>query len=203
MPQPEITIARTVEPITLAEARRQVRLEADETADDARLELLIAAARAHIETRMRRRLIRAEQVEYPYVWDAASRYRANCFPLPYGPVQAVLAVYIHDSDDNQTLVPSSVYRLDTTTKPALLYLADGQTWPVANWRKRNPIQIEYLAGYAESPNNLPEDLRLAMLMLVSRWYDANSDQVLSVGATKLTIDDGLDALTLKYAEGLA
>jgi uncharacterized phiE125 gp8 family phage protein len=145
--------------VSVDEVKAQSRVELD--AEDLLIERLIAAA--------------TQQIDGPYgigvcmqtqTWELAR----DCFPLffklPLYPVQSVDSItYIDQAGAEQTL-DSSVYRVDTHSNPARITLEWNQTWPTARLIS-NSVKVTFTAGY----NNVPADLKHALILLVAHWYE--------------------------------
>lgn len=155
-----------VEPLSLAEARAQCKIDAGDATDDTLLNDYISAARGHVERITRRSLI-------TQTWTATFEGfpRGRCpFRLPYGPVQAITSVNYYDDQNVSTLLASSLYQIDKTPQIARLHPAVDEDWP--NWQARpDAVTIVYTAGYGAAGSDVPAPFRQAMKMLISYWYD--------------------------------
>ena len=148
-----------VEPVSLDEAKAHLRLTG--TDDDTWLAAMIAAARIHVETATRRSLI-----------DQTWRLCLDAWPpgdllvLPVGPVRAVTEITVYDAEGTPSLLPPSAWTLDVAD--ARLHLGNGGPRP---GRVFNGLEIDMIAGYGPSSLSVPQPLRLAVMMLVARWYE--------------------------------
>lgn len=154
-----------VEPITLDEAKDQCyipRSDTDTTVESL-LNGMITAARKMGENRTWRTLI-----------DSTYEYRLDEFPdgnlvLPKPPAISVTSVEYIDSGGTTQAVASSDYRVDTDSEPARIEPVN--EWPVAGDRV-NAVTITYKAGYGDdSGSSVPEDIKIALRMLIKYWYD--------------------------------
>lgn len=148
------------EPITLAEAK--LWLKVDDTADDTLITDLIMAAREHVEGQTNRRLITQTLKVYYPGW-------CSDFALPVGPVSAVSHVKLYDTENTATTVDSTDYALDGDSNPPYIRRAYGITWPDTTLRTLNPIEIQFIAGYADA-DAVPVRLKTALLALIATWY---------------------------------
>lgn len=90
-------------------------------------------------------------------------------PLHPNPVSDVTAVAYTDSGGNaQTLTETTDWVADVIQKPGLIYPAYNKSWPTTRGF-RNDVTITFTAGYGVS-SAVPKPIRLAILMLVSHWY---------------------------------
>lgn len=175
-------VAPDDEPITLAEARLHLRVDAygspPESDDDDWIEGTgIPAAREYCERELGRALAprTMELVSNAFPGVAVDRSVGACFVLPFGPVQSVTSVIYTDTDGvDQTIDPAN-YALDDYGSPSRLVLAYGATWPSAR-SSRNSVRVRYVTGYApaiESPllPVLPRQARAAMLLMLGHLYE--------------------------------
>lgn len=160
----------TTEPFTLAEAKRQLNIEHDD--DDILITRLISVVRQHIENETSRSIVRQEHRLYIDEFEEVF--------LPFGPVKSISQVQYIDSNGATQTLASSVYALDS--KEDRLMLSYDQSWPDTR-AQRSAIWIDYWAGYfndSTSPvsilEDVPDDLRHAMLMLLSDLYMSRESQ---------------------------
>ena len=153
-----------VEPVSVSEARRHLRVEADD--EDAYLADLLVAARVHVEQAAGRQLV-------TQVW---RRYAAGTAPVPLlvGPVQRVEAVTVYDADGHAAALEPG----DWTLWDECLALAPGTS-------AANGVEIDVVAGYGDAPADVPPALRRAILLLVAHGYEfrgavAPDDQPVSI-----------------------
>jgi uncharacterized phiE125 gp8 family phage protein len=151
-----------LEPLTLAEAKRWLRVDHPE--DDALIGALIKGARERVEARIGRALIsqgwRVTLDRWPV--DGAVQ-------LPIGPALAVTAVRVVDQAGVfQPLAPAS-WRLDARLEPPMLFVPS----PLhpAPARPRGGIEIDVTAGYGPAPADLPEALRQAIRLILGHAFE--------------------------------
>jgi uncharacterized phiE125 gp8 family phage protein len=60
---------------------------------------------------------------------------------------------------------------DNTVDPAEISLAAGKTWPSSLEDEVNVIEAQAVCGYGDSPDDIPEDIRVAILMKVASMYE--------------------------------
>lgn len=144
-------------PVTIADARRQVKLEADDDSRDAELNGFIADAAAWVESYTGLILV-ARDV------DNVARVPPNFLELKGWPIKA-------DATVTATVdgMPLTGARLDVSRRPARLLPAIGTTWPMS--RTDQILMITVRAGY-EPGDVVPGNIRRAMLVLIGA-YDAD------------------------------
>lgn len=184
-----VTVAATVEPISLADAKLHLRIETADTWQDDQIDLLIAAARAKLET----------DLGYP-VMRQTLRTELDSFPLQPVLCPAVWLgggagaavdsiVYIDSAGASQTLDPAG-YVVDAVSAPAMVLPAPNTIWP-AVLRQPGAVKITWTAGWT-SAAAVPADLVHAMKLLIGHWFE-NREAVV-VGTISSAVQLGWDAL---------
>ncbi|HEY1118192.1 MAG TPA: head-tail connector protein [Acidimicrobiales bacterium] len=176
-----------VEPITPDEVKAHARILTD--AEDALIAKLIPAARRRAESRCNRSF--AVQT-YELTLDGFPSWRRP-LELPRPPLVAVESVaYLATDGTLETLDPSACRVVPGT--PGLVAPAAGASWP-ATLETPGAVKVRYSAGW--SAEELPEDARLALLMLVAHWYDRREPIVVGTIVAELPMGvadllDGVD-----------
>jgi len=166
-----------IEPVDLALAKVQCRIEPDVVDEDGVLSAYIAAARAWVEAYTGRGLM--TQTWQVSLYDFPSRVW-----LPYAaPLASVVAVRYYDTANTLQTLSSSVYTTAAFSEPACLTLVDGQTWPSVYVRD-DAVQIEYTVGVSDVAN-VPPALVQAVQMLVGHWYVNREDVVTGTISTQI------------------
>jgi uncharacterized phiE125 gp8 family phage protein len=148
------------EPVTLAEAKRQCNVIADD--EDTQFDHWIQAARELTESAANRSLMLQ-------TW----RLRIHDWPLerlelPRPPLIAVSSVEYYDSAGVEQTLPATYYAVDSDREPGVLWRDEDAIWP-ATGGQPNAISIVYTAGYA-SAAAVPARAKQAILLLVAHWY---------------------------------
>jgi uncharacterized phiE125 gp8 family phage protein len=188
----------SAEPLTLAEARLQCRVDAFDTStsppshpDDALIETLITAARESVEN-----------FTNVILTDAVYEYRTGrpieFVLLPRGPVDAVQWVkYLDDNEQLQTLA-DTVYYLDDNPWQAAIGLKKGQAWP-SIYSRDDAFRVQFSGGFS-SPNLVPSALVLAMKLMIGHWYRNREDT--STGEKLAEIPMGARVLMMPHRRGM-
>lgn len=139
----------SVEPLTLAEAKAQVRVT--NSAEDALIERYIKAARMHAEASLERTLI---TTQWRLILDAFP----DAIRLPNPKIQSVESIMFADTNGaTQTLDPLD-YVVDTTSEPGWIVPAVGKAWPETLFSV-NTVEVLYTAGYGDAATDVPEPIR--------------------------------------------
>jgi uncharacterized phiE125 gp8 family phage protein len=155
--------APAVEPVTLAEAKTQCRV--DTADDDAYISTLIATARLYVEDVLDVSLITT-------VWET----RYDCFPLweiilPRPPMQnAAVTVTYRDEGGTVRTLSSVEYQVDHYVTPGRIYPKFEGVWPAVRGDE-NSVVVRWSAGYGASGSSVPSVIKHAILLLVSHWYE--------------------------------
>lgn len=176
----------SVEPVTLAEAKAHLRIAGDD--DDEYLAAQITAARIQVETTTRRLLVDQVWRIYRDDWPANGR-----IDLPLTPVADVVEVVLYDESGTPSVLPPARWRLDTAATPARLALIG--TPPVSP-RLFNGLEIDVRCGFGPSGLSVPQPLRLAIVMLVARWYENREGY--GLGIVPSSVADAFEALVAPH-----
>jgi len=154
------TVDPAVEPVSLNEIKRHLRIAHD--SEDDFLSGLIRAAREDVERTTGVAMINQS-------WRLAfDRWPDNsCVPLMRYPVRAVLSVTMFGDRGEASVLGPADYQLDTLSRPARLYL-ERRPGPL---RAMNGIEIDFSAGFGEAGTDVPDLLKRAVTLLVAHWHE--------------------------------
>lgn len=191
---PQIVTAPARYPVSTAEVRDQLGIDARDF--DAFHGGLIAAATAAVETYLNRALITRTYVANLDRWPhhgAGHRHPAyanpvaglwRCGPrwieLPRAPLQAVGFVKTYDDADVATTWADTDYYVDTRSTVGRIVLRAGASWP-APTRVANGIEIQWTAGMGDNPADVPEDIRLGILIVIASLNEQRGDELTPKG----------------------
>ena len=131
------------------------------TTGDPLLNMLIAAARQHAETVLKRYLITQTIDLYLDCFEE--------FEIKLPPIQSVSAItYVDTNGDTQTLAADQ-YLVDAVSTPARITPAYGVTWPSVRYQN-NAVKIRFIAGYGTA-SAVPQCIKNWMLMRIKQLYD--------------------------------
>ena len=108
------------EPISLAEAKRHLRI--DNTDDDDYITSLIEVARRAAEDRMERTLITT-------TWKLTLDEFPDAIILPMPRIQAISSVIYNNRSNQQVALSNTDWFLDADSEPGWLVPAVSKTWP--------------------------------------------------------------------------
>ena len=157
----QITTPPTVEPITLTEAKLNLRVDCD--ADDDLITALIVAARQWCEDYENRAYI-TQTITMALDW------LPRRIILPKPKLQLVTSVkYIDDAGDQQTL-SSDEYDVDIIREPGQIVRSFNGTYPSVR-NQVNAVEIIFVAGYGAAASDVPQKTKQAIYLLVTHWYE--------------------------------
>lgn len=181
--------------ITLAEARAQLGLEEDETADDGLIEGYIAAAAAHFESRFG---IIADQAERSWSFDRFARLMV----IPATPIDTeTLAISYLAADGTEQALAD--FRTVTIGRHVRLLPAIGAAWPLAA-DADGVVTVTATAGYVAPPeggapatsDGVPADIKVAGRLAVAHWYANREAAGSAMSEMPLSVTDLLDPYRL-------
>jgi len=182
-----VTAAPAAEPISLAEAKAHLRIDAND--EDALLTSLIVASRMFVERTLGVALITQSWSYFLDFWPSA-----GCITLPIMPVQAVSAVKIHDGAGGFITLDAASYAVDALSEPARLVLKGAVPWVQA--RELNAFEIRFTGGYGDEADDVPGPIRHALTLLVAHCFEQREPVTLGLGAQE--VPTMVAALLLPY-----
>lgn len=158
-------------PVTVAELKANARI--DGTDEDATvLPVLIAAATAHAERLTGRAF--AEQT-----WELVlDDFPAEEIEIDLGPVVSVTSVKYLDGDGVEQTMDAADYIVDTAADTGRILAPDG--WPTAQADTINAVRVRFVTG--GTPD---DDVKQAILLLATHWYDRRAASGAASEATEL------------------
>ena len=155
------TAVTPVEPVSLTEAKAWLRV--DHSDEDLIITALISSS-----TRM------AEDFMGRAIMQQNLKLSLDCFPevieLPMAPVVSVTTLkYLDDAGDLQTL-GSDKYVVDTESTPPRIIPTYSESWPTTR-DTINAVRVEYVAGYGEAQSDIPETIRMGVLIAIVHIFD--------------------------------
>ncbi len=172
----KVTSAPASEPITLAEAKAQLRVESDMNDDDTWITSAITVVREQVEALTNRALM-------PQSFELAIEEFADEIQLPKPPFSSLTSVKYYDEDDVLQTLASSYYLVNDFAEPATITKKTNQTYP-STFDRPDAVRIAFSAGYADA-DSVPTSIKQAMLMLLTDLYDNRSASTSSFSTVKV------------------
>ncbi len=186
---------RTIAPVgpvaTLAEAKKALRIDDEDTIENGFIESLVAAATSYLEGDegiLGRCLISQTWV-----------VKADCFPLdgeillPFPDVSSVTVTYFDETNQSQTL-SAGLYHLVETDSGSAVQLASAAAWP-ATYGRPDAVTITLAVGYGAAAD-VPPAIKTAVLMMAGHLYENREDVV--VGVSAVVVPNGAQMLLAPF-----
>jgi uncharacterized phiE125 gp8 family phage protein len=180
------------EPITLDDAKAQVRRE-DVSIDDEYLQnILIPAVRERAERETSRQLISAtwdlmlDRFPCPDDLSAVDRwtYPQGVIRVPLPPLQSVVRITYVDPDGVTQTWATDQYVVDAPAGPkagrARITPAYGVIWPCTRCQIA-AVTVRFVAGYGDDHSSVPPRVKMGMLLDLATLYENREDQVIGQG----------------------
>jgi uncharacterized phiE125 gp8 family phage protein len=168
----------SVEPITTAEAKTHLNVSG--TSKDDYIDTLIVTARRQIERYLNRALINQSWKVYYDCWKHellipfGKLQIADDTPGPTSPV----VKYYNTEGTLTTLTESDYYWVITTTEPGRIVRKYDATYPQLQDGRPDAIEIAFTAGYGVAGSDVPDDIKHAMKLLITNYYEHRGDIVI-------------------------
>lgn len=183
MAETTLTAAPQVEPVSLAEARLHLRIDDDNTADDALIGVLIEAAREQAEHETGRRLITQtrEMTLDAFPCDGeAIKLHAECVKA-----QSIESITYLDTAGAWQTFSAASYALDPHSLPGYVFPAADASWPADVADSANAVRIKVVCGYGNAAADVPQALRQWMLLQIGAMYAQRETFALGVPVGEL------------------
>ena len=172
--------------VAMKEAKQHLRVEIGWTDDDDYIDALIAGAVQRAEQVTRRKLITQTHTGFLDSWPGE-----DFIELPFGSLQSVTSVKYYDTDGDLNTMDSSEYTVDIDSTRGRIVLAYGESWPTESLGPDNPIEIIFVCGYGDDPGDIEPNIRHAMKVLMSNWYEIREEIVVGTIQSKIDIVQSL------------
>lgn len=200
------TSAPGSEPVTLADAKNYLRVDADLTADDTLITLLISAARRYAEAYTGRSLISQgwklllDSFPSPtgmgVPWGRPWSVPPQAVLLERGPVISVDSITYTAMDGSTQTMPSTDYAVDLASPMPRVTPVFGKIWPVT-LPQIGAVAVNFTAGYGTTAASVPEGIRQWMFMRISTLY-RNREEVAVLNRGKVEALPFVDSLLDPY-----
>ena len=196
------------EPVSLAEAKRHLRVESAE--DDALIGSLISAARQAAETLTGRQFVTArwklvlDSFPGPSLMGVPAglpfSLPGHAILLPKCPVQSVFAIRYLDMSGTTQTMPRVDYAADTACEPARVTPVFGSAWPVS-LPQIGAVALVFAAGYGDAAS-VPAGIKSWIKLRVGSLY-AHREEVALLTSGKIEALPFIDGLLDPYRVVLA
>lgn len=158
-----IVTSPTIEPVFLEDAKDHLRV--DGTDEDTLISDLIVVAREWCEGYQNRAYL-------TQTWKLVlDDWPDDYIRIPKPPLQSVTHVKYIDSAGTQSTWSSSLYIVDTASRPGRIVPAYSQTWPSVTLQPINAIEVQFVAGFGDSLDDVPARVKHAIKLIVGHLYE--------------------------------
>lgn len=175
------------EPIPLNVAKQHIRVDFD--ADDLLIEQYTAAARRYLEIDYMRRVLITQQ------WELTLDHfpHGDTITIPLPPLQGVDEFSYVDHAGTPHIVPPDTYAVDTKSERGRLVMLAG-CFPSVCLYPVNAVSLKFTAGYGSNPEDVPQHIRSAILLLIGDLYESREDTAIAQGVSITQIPNGIASL---------
>lgn len=164
----QLTTRPLLEPVTLAQAKQQARIDSDLIEDDQLVQIYITAAREFAERY-------TGTVFLTQTWRQTFDRFQPLMTLAKYPVQRIESVRYQDKQGNWQTLPDTVWYLIHSNLQDQLGQRQGQSWPVTLCQAEC-VEVNYVAGYGNTASDVPDGIKHWILLRVATLY-ANREEV--------------------------
>jgi uncharacterized phiE125 gp8 family phage protein len=192
----KLIIPPAVKPLLVSDVGSQVRNDLSE--ENVLVELYIAAVTAKAEAYIKRALITQtwELSLDMFPLSCTLSGRMSQIKLPMAPVQNVISIkYVDSNGDIQTVAPSDYILTDDD--PNTLVPVYGKYWPATRIQP-GAVKIQYVAGFGDQAENIPEAIRAWMLLNVANLYENRETVTVGPRAQMVELTTMADSLLDSY-----
>lgn len=154
------------EPVELDELKDHLRIGTTVMDEDANLHGLIRAARDWTEEFLNRSLV---EQELELSLDA---FPSGTDPIrpAFGPLVSVTTIKYDDDDGVEQTWSNTLYLVDTASVPGRITPAFDESYPTSRVQN-NAVRVRYKAGYGKDVDDVPENIRRAVMMTAAHLYE--------------------------------
>lgn len=162
----EVTVPPAMMPVSTALVKEWIRIDTDDTSQDAAVNMLIATAVRRVEQYANRSLItQTRRASFGY---------GDALVLPYTPVQSITLIQKQDTEGNWATVQPISY---VNKGNGLIELSDYGVY-----------RVTYVAGYGLTEVDVPMEAAAAIARLCKERYEFREGTIVEASSSKL---DGL------------
>lgn len=152
-----------VEPVTIDQVKLHTHVNNDD--EDSLIQSWISSARRAAENFQNRAYI-TQTLEIRFdSWP--------CFPMliPRAPIQSVSSIKYVDTDGTEHTLDTADYIVDISSIPGRIGLAYAVTLPTTILQPIDAVRVQYVAGYGDKAESVPEYIKDAIMLYCSWRYE--------------------------------
>lgn len=162
----KIESAPSIEPITLTLAKQHLRILDTEIEEDDLIQGYIIAARSYAESFMNRAIIKQ-------TWKLYLDKLTNKIVLPKAELISVGSFKIIDDSGIEITVDKSDYLVNTASFKGSIIFKENKLseYLVYELKEVNGVEIQFDAGYGDTPDDVPGHIKQGLLLLIGHMYE--------------------------------
>ncbi|MCW1431398.1 head-tail connector protein [Novosphingobium sp. JCM 18896] len=182
----------TTSPVSLDDAKRQVRVHTSDNTFNAELQAYIDAATNHLDGPNGI----LDRVLEPQVWELTLDAFTDSIEIPLRPVISVESIKYSDADGAEQTLNPDAYTVDLSSSTAWVVRNSAESYP-QTVDGINAVRVRFTAGYAlsGSESGVPAALKQAILLLVGHFFENKA--AVSVG-NPTEVPLAFNALVMPY-----
>lgn len=186
-----VTIGPTSEPITVAEAKAQLNIDALYTDDDTLIGAMITSARIWLEKRTQQSFIKQQRVQYMDRFPICGKFTISNGPvlITGSGVTPPVIKYYDSQDSQQTWDTNSYWFDDKAFEPVVIAK---YAWPSIGDRP-SAVSVTYFAGFGLDATSVPETIKSTMKMIVTHLYNKREVET-EVNGLLAKLEFGIDRM---------
>lgn len=161
----KVITAPAIEPVTWEDVTLQLRYDDPDQEIQDQIEGLITAAREWCESYQNRAYI-TQTLEL-----ALNKWPCREIELPRPPLQSVTSVTYTDSEGNSETWDASNYLVDDYDFVGRIVRKRSVNWPQVRLAEVNGVKVQYVAGYGDAAEDVPQRIRQAIIALATHWFE--------------------------------
>jgi len=191
--------AAAAQPVSVAECKSDLRIDAGVTIEDDLISDYIDAAARYCSEVTGRKLI-SETWKYG-IGNEPGKFVATPFKpvfnsfqpieLPFTPVSVIVEVQYFDADNVSQVLNLADFYLYNYDQSSVLAPVLNYQWPPF-YERRDALNITFTTGYGATGADVPSNIKRAIRLLVAHWYEQR--MAVTVGQSAMPIPFGVDAM---------
>lgn len=161
------TVAPTVEPVSLAEAKKHLEIQELDQTHDSAISRMIQAAREQVEKELAVCLVNQTYTLSMRKFPSEDVDKGS-IRIDKKPVSSITSITYYDSNNAQQTLGTGVYGLDA--ERSVVYLKYDQEWPSIT-EQHDGIVITAVIGYGATAATVPEHAKHQILIQIQEWFD--------------------------------
>lgn len=155
--------------VSLNEAKTWLKIDSSDCANDVEITSLIKAAQKAFEAYTKLTLLKTK-------FKTERDYFGQDWELRRGPIIDITR-FEYKKTGTLTAVNSSTYFLHKNAEYGFGYIAlkDGNLWPSGADAQKDSIEIEFNAGFGDTADDFPDDIKIGLLNVVAHYYSNRGD----------------------------